>query len=183
MSQSNQPTAEANGPPPLPGSGACCRSTMHADNRSLLPQLIVWCVIAAIGGVCCLVLPPYLTQGGLKQPAYGWPLIPWFAVAWANVRMADSALCFLLLGLVLGIAQPRRWPLLAGAAVISSPVLLAINILHDWMHDATSHNLFPFEFLMYAFISVPVLPGALLGLLFRRLLQRLLAAYAAQFHR
>ena len=138
------------------------------EPRSLSPQLIAWCVIAAIGGVCCLVLPPYVTKDGLEQPAYGWPLIPWFAVAWANVRMAASAGSFLVLGLALGIAQPRRWLLLAVVAISSSPVFLAVNILHDWTRDATSHNLFPFEFLIYGVISLPALAGALLGFLFRR---------------
>jgi len=48
-------------------------------------------------------------------------------------------------------------------------VLNAVNILHDWTRDATSHNLFPFEFLIYAFICLPALVGALLGFLSRRL--------------
>lgn len=143
------------------------------DSRRISPQLIVLCAVAAIGGVCCLVLPPYLTQGGLKQPAYGWPLIPWFAAAWANVRMAASVFSFLVFGLALGIAQPRRWLLLACIAIGSSPVLLAANILHDWTRDATSHNLFPFEFLIYGVISLPALVGALLGFLLRRASQRL----------
>jgi hypothetical protein len=73
-------------------------------------------------------------------------------------------------GITLGNARPRWWLLLAGVAILSPSVLLAVNILHDWTHDATSHNLFPFEFLMYAFISLSALVGALLGFLSRRLL-------------
>jgi hypothetical protein len=150
---------------------------MHAaDSRSVPPQLIAWCGFAAIAGVCSVVLPPYLTNGGLSQPAYGWPLISWFALAWANVRFTDSVICFLLLGLALGVAQPRRWWLLALTAIIFPPLLLTINIIHDWTRDATSHNLFPFEFLIYATISLPALVGAFLGFLLRRLLQRLHAA-------
>ena len=150
---------------------------MHATNsRSFSPQLIAWCAFAAIGGVCSLVLPPYLTKGGLQQPAYGWPLIPCFAIAWANARTTASMVCFFVLGFTLGIAQPRRWLLLAGVAMALPPALLAINILYDWTHDATSHNLFPFEFLIYAFICLPALVGALLGFLSRRLFQRRLPA-------
>jgi len=150
---------------------------MHAtDSPSITPQLIAWCVFAAIGGVCSLVLPPYLTSGGLPQPAYGWPLIRWFALAWANVHVTVSMVCFFVLGLALGVAQPRWWWLLAVAAVALPPVLLAINVLQDWTRDATSHNLFPFEFLIYAFVSLPALVGAFLGFLSRRLLRRLCAA-------
>jgi hypothetical protein len=143
-----------------------------SGSRSISPQLIAWCALAAIGGVCSLVLPPYLAKNGLHRPAYGSPLIPWFALAWTNVRVAMSMVWFFVLGLILGIAQPRWWLLLAGAAVALPPVLLAINILHDWTRDATAHNLFPFEYLMYAFICGPVFIGAVLGFLSRRLLQR-----------
>ena len=147
---------------------------MHAtDPRSTSPQIIALCVFAAIGGGCSLVLPPYLTSGGLSQPAYGWPLIPWFAVAWANQRATVSMVCFLVLGFTLGIAQQRRWLLLAAVAMALPAVLNAVNILNDWRHDATSHNLFPFEFLFYAFICLPALVGAVLGFLSRRLWQRL----------
>ena len=77
--------------------------------------------------------------------------------------------CFFVLGFTLGIAQPRRWLLLAAVAMVLPAVLNAVNILHDWTRDATSHNLFPFEFLIYAFICLPALVGALLGFLSRRL--------------
>jgi hypothetical protein len=117
------------------------------------------------------VLPPYLKEGGLTHHAYGWPLIPWFALAWANFRLGASALSFLLLGLVLGIFQPRHWLLLGLIAMALPPFLLAINILHDWTRDPTSHNLFPFEFMIYVFISLPALVGALLGFFFGRLLR------------
>jgi hypothetical protein len=137
---------------------------MHmSDSRTDSRKLIAWCVVAAIGGVCSLVLPPYLTAGGLRQHAYGWPLIPWFALAWANARAGASMLCFLVLGLALGVAQARRWWVVGVAAMALSPVLLSINIVHDWSHDATSHNLFPFEFVMYAIVASPALVGAFLG--------------------
>jgi hypothetical protein len=144
----------------------------NLNSRTVSPRFIAWCVIAAMGGLFSLVLPPYLTKGGVPQAAYGWPLIPWFALAWANVRMTASMASFFVLGLALGAAQPRRWWLLGLMAMVVSPVLLTVNILHDWIHDPTSHNLFPFEFLIYVFICLPTLVGAFIGFLFRRLLQK-----------
>ncbi len=38
------------------------------------------------------------------------------------------------------------WLWLAGMAILSPLVLLAVNILHDWTHDATSHNLLRLSF-------------------------------------
>jgi hypothetical protein len=46
----------------------------------------------------------------------------------------------------LGNARPRWLLLLAGVAILPQSVLLAVNILDDWTHDATSHNLFLLSF-------------------------------------
>jgi hypothetical protein len=140
--------------------------------RHLSPPLIAICVLAAVAGVCCLVLPPHIMLDGPGRPAYGWPLIPWFALAWANVRLSASMCCYLVLGFALGLAQPVRWWLVSLAAVALPPVLLAVNMLHDWTRDATSHNLFPLEFLIYGFICLPAPVGAFLGALLRRWLSR-----------
>ena len=101
------------------------------DSRSISPKLIARCGFAAVAGMFCLVLAPYLTENALQQPAYGWTLIPWFALEWANVRAIVSMISFFVLGLTLGVAEPRRWLLLTGVATAASPVLLAINILFD----------------------------------------------------
>ena len=45
----------------------------------------LWIAVAAVAGLLCVVLPPYLVQGALTRPAYGVPLIPWFAIAFANI--------------------------------------------------------------------------------------------------
>jgi hypothetical protein len=141
-----------------------------------MPRLIVWSVVAAVAGVCSLILPPYLTAGGLSHPAYGWPLIPWFSLAFANVRFTVSAICFFVVGVIFGAAQPARWRILALAATIVPPLLLAMTIQHDWKHDPTSHNLFPFELAIYGVLASPAWIGAYLGSWFNRVWQRRRAA-------
>jgi len=141
-------------------------------SRSISPQFVTWLVVAAVGGVFSLILPPSLSNDGLSEPAYGWPLIPWFAIAWANVRVSESIVCFFVIGLVLGIAQPRRWWILTLAAVATPAIFLAVNIVHDVIHDPTSHNLWPFEFLIYAFASLSAIGGAFLGFSSRQILQK-----------
>jgi len=151
-------------------------------SHSISPSLITWLVVASVGGVFSLILPPSLFNDGLSDPAPGWPLIPWFAIAWANVRVSESIICFFVIGLVLGIAQPRRWWLLALVAVATPAILLSINIVHDWTRDPTSHNLFPFEFLIYAFASLPAIVGAFLGFISRQTLQKKATAEQDETH-
>src|SRR5437867_12326780 len=89
--------------------------------------LFGWCLIAAVSGVCTFVLPPHLLGGEPREAAYGWPVIPWFAVAWANMRPGASLACSFILGIVLGAVQPRHWLLLAVSAASLPPVILLIN--------------------------------------------------------
>lgn len=141
-------------PPPLP-------SGPPPPARGRLP--LGGLAVALLGGLGCVVLPAFLLPGGPAKPPYGWPLLPWLAFAMANVRVGPSLACFLGLGLGLGAAQPRWWWLLAPAAMALTPVLHTINIAHDWTRDATSHNLFPFEFVLLGVLSSPAFLGAGLG--------------------
>jgi len=139
----------------------------HASGQACMettPQSVtVGCIIAAIAGLGCFVLPVYLIAGELQERSYGQPLIPWFALAFANLHFVPSMLCFILAGAALGSAQPRFWLLLAGMTLSLPFILNAINLVHDCIRDPTSHNLWPFEFGIIAFVAFPALPGALLG--------------------
>ena len=127
-----------------------------------------WLVVAAAGGVACFVLPPYIGPGGRPEPPYGHPLLPWLATAFANVRFGASLAGFLGLGVVLGLAQPRRRWSMVVAAASALCLLHAINVVGDGIVDPTDHNLLPFEFVFLAAIVAPVVPGVFLGAFLRR---------------
>ena len=146
---------------------------MHVpDSRVFSWPLLIWALLAGIAGVLSFVLPSYLIKADVPQPPYGHPLIAWFAFAMANLRVVPSMVCFFAAGFVLGLAQPRFWLLLACIAMAMLVVLNGANILHDWMHDPTSHNLFPFEFAILGFVCWPAVLGAFLGCLCRRLFRK-----------
>jgi|SRR5467141_1703903 len=140
-----------NNPPPLP------------QTNTRWGLFCGWSILAAFAGVLCIVLPPHLIQGAIKHHVYGWPLIPWFATATANLCFVPSMVSMFLLGLALGVAQPRSWLLLGWMTVTLVFILTAINIIHDWTIDDTSHNLWPFEFVLLAFFALPALVGSFLG--------------------
>ena len=133
-----------------------------------LQSVVTWSVIAAVAGLGCFVLPPYLMPGASENPAYGHPLIPWFATAFANLDFLSTMASLFLLGIVLGVAQPRYWLLLSCLTISLSFILHAINIIHDINLDPTSHNLWPFVVPIYIFIGLPALLGAFLGSWVRR---------------
>ena len=136
------------------------------------PVVVGWGFFAAVAGLCCVVLPPHLTPGVRVYPSYGHPLVPWFARAFANLTFVPTLSAMFLLGAVVGLAQPRWWPLL-GCLTVSLPMLLwGINFVHDVTIDSTSHNLFPFEIAMVMVLAVPALAAGGLGSLVRWAIQR-----------
>ncbi len=143
---------------------------------TITPRIIGWSVFAAIGGICSFVLPAYLAGGGATQPPYGWPLIPWFAIAAANRQIFLSMISYFLLGVILGITPSRRWYILPGVAMGAPLLLHGVNVVHDWTRDSTSHNLFPVEILFYGLIALPVFVGAALGFTSLRFLRKRKAA-------
>jgi hypothetical protein len=136
------------------------------------PLVVGWGFFAGVAGLCCVVLPPHLTPGALVNPSYGHPLVPWFARAFANLTFVPTLSAMFVLGAVLGLAQPRWWPLL-GCLTVSLPMLLwGINFVHDVTIDSTSHNLFPFEIAIVTFFALPALAAGGLGSLVRWAIQR-----------
>lgn len=130
------------------------------------PRLsLLWIAVAAVAGLLCIVLPPYFVAGALTRPAYGVPLIPWFAIAFANIWSCwrISMVSTFLVGVGLGYGRPRSWLLLGCLTISLAAILNAANVVHDGMRDPSSHNLLPFEFAMLAFICAPAIPGAFIG--------------------
>ena len=140
------------------------------DSHSDILPLLIWSLLASLCGLCAFVLPSFLPIGGLSKLAYGWPLINWFAIALANFQQGISTGCFFVVAFGFGIAHPRFWLLLAGAILFVPPILHAVNIVHDLICDATSHNLLHFEFLIYIPVCLSVLAGSFLGQFVRRVL-------------
>jgi hypothetical protein len=142
---------------------------MTISPTSRLPlALLAWGAIAAVAGLASFAVPPYVLPDHLQNPVYGAPLIGWFALAYANFAFKITFFAQAFLGLILGLAQPRFWLLLA-CLTASLPMLLnALNVVHDCLRDPTSHNLWPFEFVILLIMASPVLPGAFIGSKLRR---------------
>lgn len=143
-------------PPPLPSPGPSW------------PVVLFWCLIAALAGLACVALPALLFAETSTKPLYGDPLIPWFARVFSHIQYQPTMISFFVLATFLGFVVPQRWLMLGSFSVTLMLLLHIINVIHDIGVDPTSHNLFPFEFAILVFLSLPVLPGAFLGSRIRR---------------
>jgi hypothetical protein len=120
-------------------------------------------VFAAVAGLCCVVVPPYIIPGGVKRPYYGQTVVPWFQTAIDNIAFAPTWTLLFVLGLALGLIQRRLWWRLGATTILLLPMLLGIDLIRF----PKSHNLWPFECAFYTYIGWPAIAGAFAGFLLK----------------
>jgi hypothetical protein len=112
-------------------------------------------------GIVSFIVPQLLSP---PSRIYEAPLFPLVRAAVEEMQLLTVA--FLLAsGLILGALFHRRAsPICAAAMVLWLPMVS----ITDMLIDATSHNLFPFEFGMYAILSLVPIFGSWAGMVVRR---------------
>jgi hypothetical protein len=117
-----------------------------------MTRKLVWLLLAPVLGLAAMILPVLISR-----PAhwYDSPLFPVVRNAQEHLGLWQLVL-FFTVGLVLGFGSSIRALLLGAAAII----LLPLAAFVEMVADPTSHNLFPFEFMFYAFYGVIVAAGA-----------------------
>jgi len=131
------------------------------------PGFVVALTFALLVGLACLTIPPHLVSGPF-QKIYPSSLIPWLAHSVGNLQFKLSSALLFLLGVALGLFQPRRRFQLSCAAVLGVMLLHTINVANDLAADKSTHNLLPFEYIMLGIFVLPTMLGAAAGALVRR---------------
>lgn len=96
---------------------------------------------------------------------------PWIPYSHRESMMPGAlpmAIAFVIAGLILTFGTDERRGLICACIVGGMFVGNAALCAYDWASDPTTHNLFPFEFVMIAFAIVPAAFGAFLGHLAER---------------
>jgi hypothetical protein len=121
--------------------------------------LLTNCGAAAVLGVAAVVLAVH----GHAVDGRTSPLFP--AVARGIEGLNGWSVIFLIVaGFILGVFG-RVHPLLVGLATIPFFPMMSVA---DVIVDSTSHNLLPFEWAIYVFLTVPGILGAFAGRRFKR---------------
>jgi hypothetical protein len=100
---------------------------------------------------------------------------PWVPYSHRESQMPGAwpmAIVFALAGLVLTFGAEERRGLILASIVAGMFAGNTALIAYDWLGDPTTHNLFPFEFVMIALAIVPAAGGAFLAHLAERLSAR-----------
>lgn len=135
------------------------QNASEADDLEVTPRRVAVLasavvVIAALG-LACILLPVILSPPVRLRPA---PLFPLLREAVEGMTWVPIAL-LVVLGLLGGLLTRLPTFLIAPASIASLPAAA----IAEMYVQATSHNLWPIEFLVYFLLSVPVMLAALLG--------------------
>jgi hypothetical protein len=117
--------------------------------RIVFPYLLL-----AVIGAALIMMISFLTAA--KPPA-GWEL--YYSRIFYNGYNMMTAILFLLTGITVGL-KTRLSPWLTGIALIS--VLPVLAIIESLVFRG-SHNLIPFELIMYFLWSLPAIAGVYVG--------------------
>jgi hypothetical protein len=132
--------------------------------KKLLHSNIFYVFLGAVFGFLFIVLPPYLFKDEIIRE-YDSPLFPFISTALSNISIVPTAMSLFLLGCLLGYVKPRIWWFLGISIVFLFPIASIIDIIFY----PKSHNLFPFEMMVYGMIDLPAFVGAFVGFLLKRL--------------
>jgi hypothetical protein len=112
---------------------------------------------AALLGLGSVVGPPYIF--GAVETWYPAPVFPWLRTGVENLLLLPTICGQFVCGFLFGFFCPRRW-LLLGAGSVSFLPLAAIT---EMIVAPASHNLWPFEFMIYAILALPACFGSFVG--------------------
>ncbi|WP_201353067.1 hypothetical protein [Hydrogenimonas urashimensis] len=131
------------------------------ENKKInIQSTIVYIVIAGIFGLLGAIIPPYFL-GELKQQPDYYPFLYWVI----ENSHATTGILWFFVGIFLGYKQPKIW-FIWGIAVMS---LFPILTIYEVIIYPKSHNLLPFEIIMYAILSVIPFLGSLTGMIIKNL--------------
>jgi hypothetical protein len=118
---------------------------------------IVGTMLAFLAGALTWVLPPYLLGRIVTHyPETAWP---WLGDGIWNMQLLVSLPVCLVIGFVYGLLFPKHWYL----SFLATWWIVPFNFLLDVTQFPTSHNLWPFEMIMFALYNIPTLVAASLG--------------------
>lgn len=123
-----------------------------------IKKTFFYALISSIIGFICIILPPYVIDGE-KLIKYNSPLFPFITTAIENIHIITSASLMILIYGCLGYFAEIKWFIIWPSAIILFPLALCLEIILS----PTSHNLWPFELFLYAFLGLPAVIGAFIG--------------------
>lgn len=107
----------------------------------------------SILGIVSMVLPVYILGDSLKQ--YDSPLFPILRTGLEGFSLYSLLFLFLSGFIVKLFSAIPSWKI-----GLMSMAMFPLAAICEMISDTSSHNLFPFEFIIYGFYTIPAIIGA-----------------------
>lgn len=124
--------------------------------------VIVGTLVAFLIGGLAWVLPPHVLGRIVEHyPQTTWN---WLGDAMWNMQPAVSVPICVVIGFIYGLLVPKYWFL----SFLATAWVVPLNVILDTAQFPTSHNLWPFEIVMFEIFNIPTIGAAWLGKRLRR---------------
>ena len=109
-------------------------------------------IAISILGMLSIILPVFIL-GDLKP--YESPLFPLIRTGIEGISLYSISFLFLSGFIVKLLSKPSFWKI-----GLMSMALFPLATFCEMIFDSASHNMFPFEFILYAIYTIPAIMGA-----------------------
>ena len=138
---------------------------MPASAKNRILFLLLAALVGMSVGLTLLTLPTLLQ--GTKTDS----LVQLLHVSLENGSMLNAALLFAAAGIVWGVLFKSPYSI---CAVLMQPSGLFLLAIIEMIHDTTSHNLWPFEFMVYLGFGISGVLGMLAAIRLKKTIFRFL---------
>lgn len=127
------------------------------NNSAIYRTIIAFVMLPFIGFLSFLL--PVLIVKGVDRNEYVLNIVAIVNYSYKNVIFFPTATLLFVFGVAVGFIV-QRFCLLLG---LSSILVFPCVALYEMLINPSSHNLWPIEFIIYAFFSIPAIVGAFIG--------------------
>lgn len=129
----------------------------NQNNKVSSATIVAFTVFPLVGFVCFLV--PQLFAKDIDLTAHSSGIVELVTYSYKKVVLLPTMILLALSGLIIGFSAKRRCVFLGLSSVLVFPTVA----IYEMLIDSSSHNLWPFEFIIYFAFSIPAIIGACIG--------------------
>lgn len=130
---------------------------MSQSNKNTINAIVAFAVFPLVGFGCFLL--PQLFIKDIDLTGHSSSILQFVIYSYKNVEFFPTMALLAMSGIIIGFLTKRLCVFLGMSSILVFPSVA----IYEMVRDPTSHNLWPFEFVIYFAFSIPAIVGACVG--------------------
>ena len=132
-------------------------SQSNQNNIASSTAIVAFAVFPLVGFACFLI--PQLFIKDIDLTAHSSSILELVTYSYKKVVFLPTMALLAVSGIIIGFVAKRLCVFLGMSSILVFPSVA----IYEMVRDPSSHNLWPFEFIMYFAFSIPAIVGACIG--------------------